>query len=77
MEGQQRKRSVISPLLERFFSVKAPAPFVELYRIGQQHAQEKAGSSETHEIVSERERKGSIWARWKEGMLLRESCESF
>ncbi|GIY40940.1 hypothetical protein CDAR_168171 [Caerostris darwini] len=72
MEGQQREALCDLPAFGTLFSVKGARPFVELYRIGQQHAQEKAGSSETHEMgfgkyfVKERLReKGSRGMFWR------------
>ncbi|GFT79445.1 hypothetical protein TNCV_604471 [Trichonephila clavipes] len=54
MEGQQREALCDLPAFGTLFSVKGDRPFVELYRIGQQHAQEEAGSPQTHEIFSRR-----------------------
>ncbi|CAL1275663.1 unnamed protein product [Larinioides sclopetarius] len=53
MEGQQREALCDLPAFGTLFSVKGDRPFVELYRIGQQHAQEEAGSPQTHEIFTD------------------------
>ncbi|GFQ78986.1 hypothetical protein TNCT_110411 [Trichonephila clavata] len=62
MEGQQREALCDLPAFGTLFSVKGDRPFVELYRIGQQHAQEEAGSPQTHEMAQKK--KDIVWVKF-------------